>query len=194
LRHLHAPSRFRQLLLFARNFVKHPAMLGSVIPSSRFLVRHMLNRVDWKAARVIVEYGPGVGTFTREILSRMRPDAALVVFETNAEFVELLRGSMHDPRVSIVHASAEDVGAVLARLGHAQADVIVSGLPFRIMPPEVRDAVLRATRDALGPDGEFLLFQYTRALEDPLEQYFGTVREDFEPLNIPPARLYYCAV
>jgi phospholipid N-methyltransferase len=62
------------------------------------------------------------------------------------------------------------------------------------MPPEVRDSVLRATRDTLGPDGEFLLFQYTRALEDPLERYFGTVREEFEPLNIPPARLYYCAV
>jgi phospholipid N-methyltransferase len=192
--HRRTPSRLRQLLLFARNFLKHPAMLGSVIPSSRFLVRHMLNQVDWRSARVIVEYGPGVGTFTREILSRMRRDAVLVVFETNAEFVEHLRASIRDPRVRIIHGSATEVDKVLAGLGFMQADYIVSGLPFRIMPPEVRDSVLRATRDTLGPDGEFLLFQYTRALEDPLEQFFGTVREEFEPLNIPPARLYYCAV
>jgi phospholipid N-methyltransferase len=192
--HRRTPSRLRQLLLFARNFLKHPGMLGSVIPSSRFLVRHMLNQVDWSSARVIVEYGPGVGTFTREILSRMRRDAVLVVFETNLEFVEHLRGSIRDPRVRIIHGSAAQVDKVLAGLGFMQADYIVSGLPFRIMPPEVRDSVLRATRDTLGPDGEFLLFQYTRALESPLEQYFGTVREEFEPLNIPPARLYYCAV
>jgi phospholipid N-methyltransferase len=188
------PNPFRQFVLFARNFVKHPAMLGSVIPSSRFLVRHMLNEVDWRSAKVIVEYGPGVGTFTREILSRMRRDATLVVFETNEEFIEHLRGSIRDKRLHLIHASAAEVDTVLAGLGLGRADYIVSGLPFRIMPPEVRDSVLRATRDTLRPDGEFLLFQYTRALESPLERFFGTVREEFEPLNIPPARLYYCAV
>ena len=187
-------SRFRQMVLFARNFLKHPAMLGSVIPSSRFLVRHMLDQVNWEDARVIVEYGPGVGTFTREILKRMRPDAKLVVFETNVEFIDHLREWLTDPRVHLMHESAAKVDKVLAHMGLKRADYIVSGLPFRIMPPEVRDAVLQATRDTLHPDGGFLLFQYTRALETPLEHYFGSVHEEFEPLNIPPARLYYCAV
>ena len=43
------------MLLFARNFLKHPMMLGSIIPSSRFLVREVLDRIDWKSAAVIVE-------------------------------------------------------------------------------------------------------------------------------------------
>jgi len=187
-------SRFRQMVLFARNFLKHPAMLGSVIPSSRFLVRHMLDQVNWNEARVIVEYGPGIGTFTREILSRMRPDAVLVVFETNADFIEHLREWLTDPRVHLIHDSAAQVDKVLTSMGLHGADYIVSGLPFRVMPPEVRDAVLRATRDTLHPTGGFFLFQYTRSLETPLEHFFGTVHEEFEPLNIPPARLYFCAV
>ena len=56
-------------------------MLGSLIPSSRFLVNDVLNQVDWDKARVIVEYGPGVGGITAEILRRMRPDARLIAIE-----------------------------------------------------------------------------------------------------------------
>ena len=46
-------------------------MLGSVIPSSRFLVNDLMAQVDWDRARVVVEYGPGVGTITQHILKRM---------------------------------------------------------------------------------------------------------------------------
>ncbi|MDO9490237.1 MAG: hypothetical protein Q7J32_17835 [Sphingomonadaceae bacterium] len=50
-----APSKREQLLLFAKNFVKHPKMLGSVIPSSRFLIDKLLAPVDWQKARLFVE-------------------------------------------------------------------------------------------------------------------------------------------
>jgi phospholipid N-methyltransferase len=89
---LQRASRSEQLLLFGRNFLKHPKMLGSLIPSSRFLVNHLLAEVDWPRARVFLEYGPGVGTFTTEILRRMRPDAVLIALETNSDFVRFLRG------------------------------------------------------------------------------------------------------
>ena len=45
-------------LLFARAFLKNPVMLGSVIPSSRFLIKGVLGPIDWRKANVIVEYGP----------------------------------------------------------------------------------------------------------------------------------------
>ena len=67
-----------ETLLFASNFLRHPNMLGSIIPSSRFLVDQVLEPIEWGHARVIVEYGPGVGTLTGEILRRMRGDAHLV--------------------------------------------------------------------------------------------------------------------
>ena len=56
--------RGEETLLFAKNFLQHPRMLGSLIPSSRFLVERLLRKVDWKRAKTIVEYGPGVGTIT----------------------------------------------------------------------------------------------------------------------------------
>src|SRR5215472_16266307 len=102
-------TRIGDVLLFARNFFRHPRMLGSIIPSSRFLIRQLLQPVDWAAARVIVEYGPGVGNITAEILTRMRPDALLVVIETNAEFVRFLRASFPDKRLHVAEGSAESV-------------------------------------------------------------------------------------
>jgi len=65
--------------------------LGSLVPSSRFLVNSLLSRVDWERARVIVEYGPGIGNMTQEILKRMRPDAVLVAIEMNPEFVRFMQ-------------------------------------------------------------------------------------------------------
>jgi phospholipid N-methyltransferase len=117
--------------MFARTFFRFPTLLGSVIPSSRFLVNDLLNQIRWEKARVIVEYGPGVGTITQEILKRMRPDAELVAIELNEEFVTFLRNKIADPRLHAVHASACEVRNVLLReLGQPRADYIVSGIPY----------------------------------------------------------------
>lgn len=187
-----APSRLDQMLLFARNFFKHPVMLGSVIPSSRFLIEEVLRQVDWERARVFVEYGPGVGTFTGEILRRMHPEATLVVLETNREFVDFLRSSIGDERLHVIHGSAADVQEELARLGFSSADYIVSGIPFSTMPEEVRASILCATRNALDPQGAFLVYQFSARVLPYLEQVFRAVHRSFEPLNILPAHFFYC--
>jgi phospholipid N-methyltransferase len=185
-------TRSEQLLLFGRNFIKHPKMLGSLIPSSRFLVNKVLNEVDWSRARVFLEYGPGVGTFTTEILKRMRPDAVLVVLETNADFVRFLRGKVRDDRLHVIHGSAAEADMALARLDLGQADYVISGIPYTTMPGELRDLILRKTHAVLNPNGAFLVYQFTRAVLPYLRQVFGLVRQDFEPLNVMPARLFYC--
>jgi phospholipid N-methyltransferase len=185
-------SRPEQLLLFGRNFIKHPKMLGSLIPSSRFLVNHVLGEVDWGRARVFLEYGPGVGTFTTEILRRMRPDALLIAMETNADFVRFLRRRVHDDRLHVIHGSAADADAALSQLALTHADYVISGIPYTTMPPELRDVILRKTHSVLAPNGAFLVYQFTRSVLPYLQQVFASVYQDFEPLNVMPARLFYC--
>jgi phospholipid N-methyltransferase len=167
-------------------------MLGSVIPSSRFLVKRLLAPVDWTRARVIVEYGPGVGTVTTEILRRMAPDAVLVAIETNAEFVRFLERRIQDPRFLLVHGSAANADNVLADAGLERADYVISGIPYTTMPEGTRDQILRKTHALLHPQGTFLVFQFTRAVLPSLRGLFGIVREEFELRNVMPARLFYC--
>jgi phospholipid N-methyltransferase len=182
----------RDLLLFARNFFRHPLMLGSIVPSSRFLIRELLAPVDWTRARVIVEYGPGVGGITAEVLRRMRADARLIAIEMNLDFVSHLRETLGDPRLHVVQGSAESVDEILKRCGHAPADYIISGIPLGSMPGALRERILRKTRDVLAPDGAFLVYQFTtRALPD-LKRIFGYVGRRFELLNVLPAHLFIC--
>ena len=185
-------SRSEQILLFGRNFIKHPKMLGSLIPSSRFLVNKVLSEVDWARARVFMEYGPGVGTFTTEILRRMRSDAVLIVLETNADFVRFLRGKIHDDRLHVIHGSAAEADTALARLNLPHADYVISGIPYTTIPPEIRELILQKTHSILHPNGAFLVYQFTRTVLPYLQQVFDRIEQDFEPLNVMPARLFFC--
>ena len=188
------PSRTRggDVLLFARNFFRHPRMLGSIVPSSRFLIKQLLQPVDWNRASVIVEYGPGVGGITAEVLRRMRPDATLIAIETNPAFVSFLRSSLQDARLHVFEASAENVDQILRQLGKSKASYIISGIPFSTIPAPVRERILRKTCEVLEPGGAFLVYQFsTRVLQD-LKRIFGYVRRRFEPLNVLPAHLFFC--
>jgi len=181
-------------LLFAKNFLQHPKMLGSLVPSSRFLVDRLLGKVNWERARTLVEYGPGVGTITAHILGRMSPDARLIVFEMNGDFVTYLRRAFPDPRLHVVHGSAENVGSELEKLGLRGADYIISGIPYTTMPEDLRGRIMNESRAALNPGGAVLVYQFTRAVLPYLRACFEEVDQDFEPLNILPARLFYCSV
>ena len=186
------PGRSRSGLLFARNFFRHPLMLGSIVPSSRFLIRELLKPVDWEQARVIVEYGPGVGVITAEVLRRMRPDAMLIAIETNPAFVTFLQDAFQDERLHVVQASAEAVDEILRRHGQSNASYVISGIPFSTIPAAVRERILLKTCEALKPGGSFLVYQFsTRVLED-LQRIFRYVRRQFEPLNVLPAHLFFC--
>jgi phospholipid N-methyltransferase len=185
-----APSG--NVMLFARNFFRHPRMLGSIVPSSRFLIKQLLEPINFGRARVIVEYGPGVGGITAEVLRRMRPDAVLVAIEMNPDFVGYLRSSITDRRLKVVEGSAEAVDEILRRFGHTHADYIISGIPFSTIPAPLRERILRKTCDLLEPGGAFLVYQFsTRVLRD-LKRIFGYVGRKFELLNVLPAHLFIC--
>jgi phospholipid N-methyltransferase len=186
--------RMNELLLFASNFFRNPYMLGSIIPSSRFLVNKVLEPVDWDRARVIVEYGPGVGTFTAQILRRMRSDARLVVIETNVEFVQFLRESFPDPRLHVVQDSAAEVASVLQRLGLPAPRYVISGIPLGSMPEPERAEIAEQTRRVLEPGGAFLVYQFTARTLPTLRRTFGDVRRGFQLCNVPPAQLFVCAM
>lgn len=180
------------LALFSRNFIKHPRMLGSLIPSSRFLVNRLLGQVDWKRADTIVEYGPGVGTFTGEILRRLRPGGRVVAIDTNRDFARYLSRALRDDRLHVIEGSAADAQENLRERGLGRADYVISGIPYSTMNPELRERILRSTHDLLQPDGAFLVYQFTRAVLPYLRQVFPQVQQEFEPRNIMPARLFYC--
>ena len=168
-------------------------MVGWMLPSSPFVVDGVLKQVDWGKARVIVEYGPGVGTFTTKVLERMGPDTTLIALEINPDFYKFLGNSLRDPRFHLVQESAADIDAVLSRLGISHVDYVISGIPFKTLPPALRDTIVRKTHAVLKPTGSFLVYQLSSVALPYLESVFGTVKRDFELLSFIPAHMFYCA-
>jgi len=176
---------------FLRGFLKNPVMVGSIIPSSRVLIDKMLRPVDWENTRLFVEYGPGVGTFTRPILELLGPDARLVTIDTNADFTKYLRESIDDPRLVPVTGSAADVEKILAERDLGQADYVLSGLPFSTLPPGVGEDIAKATAEVIRPGGAFLVYQFSPKVKDFIDPHFERIERGFEWVNVPPATLFW---
>jgi phospholipid N-methyltransferase len=176
---------------FLRGFLKNPVMVGSIIPSSRVLIEKMLSPVDWANTRLFVEYGPGVGTFTRPVLDHLGPDAKLVTIDTNPDFTRYLRDSIDDPRLVTVNGSAADVERILADQDLGSADYVLSGLPFSTLPAGVGEDIAEATAKVIRPGGAFLVYQFSPKVLDFIKPHFDPIRRGFEWINVPPATLFW---
>ncbi len=157
-----------------------------MVPSSPFLVRKMLSKVDFDSARLVMELGPGTGPLTKEILKRLHPDGRLIVVESNETFCVMLR-KIGDARLRVECVSAEELSRVL---DGQKADVVVSGLPLAVIDREAVRNILGAVKEVLAPGGIFVQFQYSLASKKLLKTFFKEVSVDFTPANVPPAFVY----
>ncbi|MEO9131918.1 MAG: methyltransferase [Sphingomonas sp.] len=177
--------------MFIKGFIKHPVMVGSVVPSTGKLIRKMLAPVDWENTKLFVEYGPGVGTFCPHVLERLPADAKYLAIDTNPDFIRYLRHEIVDPRFMAVGGSAADVAQIIKDHGFDHADYVLSGLPFSTLPAGVGDAIGQATANVLRPGGAFLVYQYSPKCRDFIQPYLPRVEHDMEWWNVPPAQLYW---
>jgi phospholipid N-methyltransferase len=177
--------------VFFEGFLQHPVMVGSIIPSSRFTIAKILAPVRWDECRLFVEYGPGVGTFCRPVLDRLRRDGGLIVIDTNPLYIDYLRAAITDSRFIPVLGSAADVEAIVRAQGYDHADYVLSGLPFSTLPDGVGPAIAAATHRILRPGGAFLVYQFSARARDFMARHFRHIDTGFELRNILPCRLFW---
>ncbi|OYX15100.1 MAG: ribose ABC transporter permease [Algoriphagus sp. 32-45-6] len=163
---------------------------GAVTFSSKFLVNRFLSFTDFSNALVIVEFGGGDGSITQGIIDRMRPDANLYVFEINKAFCDTMRVQFPQANVHIINDSAENF---LRYLKGNKADLILTSLPFTLIPKEVTDQILRESQHGLSEQGQFLQLCYNYRLKQLFLKYFPRVNANFILRNIPPAWVMICS-
>jgi phospholipid N-methyltransferase len=177
--------------VFFEGFVRHPVMVGSIIPSSSFTIAKMLGPVKWEECQLFVEYGPGIGTFCQPVLERLRRDASLIVIDTNPLYIDYLRATISDSRFTAVLGSAADVEDIIRTHGHDHADYVLSGLPFSTLPDGLGPKIAEATWDVLRPGGAFLVYQFSTKARDFMARHFKRIDAGFELLNVLPCRLFW---
>jgi len=177
-------------VLFLKRFLSRPRQVASIVPSSRTLIRKVASKLDFSRPRVIAEYGPGEGCHTRELLNRMHPESRLLLFELDPELAHHLKHVYREEkRVSVLNADAASLPQALAERGLTHCDYIISGIPFSLIEPEAKRALLRATYDSLAPhdDAAFVIYQVTNELKDRGHcDHFPRVESEYCLVNIPP--------
>lgn len=181
-----------QRLDFLRESIRNLRSTGSVSPSSRFLCRAIASKIDPANANIVVELGPGDGVVTRYILDRLGPGARLLIFEINEVFVEKIHATFDDPRLTVIHDSAENMGKYFKTMDIEAVDYIVSGIPFVMLPESLARRITIECRHWLKEGGRFIQFHYSPLLINLYRRVFGNVKVDVVALNIPPAIIVYC--
>lgn len=175
--------------VFLHGAIQNPGMVGAVFPSSKATIANMMQRVPWEDCQLVVEYGPGIGTFTHHLLEHLPAHAKLLAIDTSAHFVAHLSKTIRDPRFKAVLGSATDVERIVRQAGHDHADIVISGLPISSLPESVAQDMVKATYRVLKPGGAFLTYQYRLKARRLTEQAFDRIDKKYVLMNVPPNHL-----
>ncbi|MFQ5816514.1 MAG: class I SAM-dependent methyltransferase [Terriglobia bacterium] len=181
---------------------------AAIAPSSRYLIRAMLEPLPLDQASIVVEFGAGTGVMTQALLDRLPQHATLLAFEINPRLFRYLKGNLPDPRLLLFNASAETLGQELRRRGCQRVDAAVSSLGLTLMSEQQRRDVLCELVPFLDQKSVFTQFQYIhgqlvyfrfkdgRAVRFSsgrlLRQYFASVQRKIIWRNLPPAFVFTC--
>ena len=178
---------------FIKEFWKDKKMIGSMVPSSKYLAAKMLDHIPFKNTKLIIELGPGTGIFTKKIIQKLDVTTQLIVLELNSEFYQELKAKICHTNVHIKEASADKIGEIMLELGFEKADIIISSLPLANFSAKLRNSILEVVKESLNENGSFIQFQYSLNAYKNLKQLFPVVKLNFTALNFPPAFVYTCS-
>lgn len=184
---------------FVRESMRHPGRVGAVAPSTKRLAFHMVRWINWDSVNTVVEYGPGMGAFTEQILQCKRPDAEFFAVELHSQFATTL--AKRFPNVTVLEDSVANIESLCRQRGIVEVDAIVCGLPWAAFSDRDQTVFLDAMMKVLKPGGQLTTFAYLSGMVLPAAQrfrkklrgYFGEVHASPTVwLNIPPAFVYRC--
>lgn len=172
--------------LFIKSFIRKPTKVASIIPSSPQLISKVSRKFDFSQPRVIVEFGPGEGCHTREIIRRMHPQSRLILFELDDALAGYLqRQFADDPRIEVIHDTAANLSNALREREIEHCDYVLSGIPFSILEKNTKRQLLQEVHGCLKPEGKFIIYQVTNELLRHCVE-FPHADTDHCLLNIPP--------
>lgn len=165
--------------------MKNIKQVGSIVPSSHFLVRKMMKRIDFNRDINILELGAGDGVITKGLLDRMSDKSVLYSYENNEKLINLLE-DIQDTRLVVKGESVSNLDA----LPDDYFDVVISSLPLANLDNIFKYSIYKDIRAKLKENGAFIQYQYLLFDYKKIERFFHNCHLGFCLLNIPPAFIY----
>jgi len=175
--------------LYFRRFLKHPARLASLTPSSQALGRAVAQQVRRGKGEYVVELGCGTGAITRALLAAGVPPERLIAVDVDAELLAVLREEFAD--ITVLECDAAELSKHLPPAVVGKVGTVICGIPISLLPRPKQRAMIDEMFALMPPGRRFLA--YTHRQSSPLprrelnlegERLARTLR------NLPPASVW----
>lgn len=179
--------------------LKRPFEVGAIAPSSRRLASHIVEAANVRHSCRVIELGAGNGVITERIIDALPPGSRFLAIERCNDLSRRLARRIG--RSLVVCDCASRIESLAQARGIAEADCVVSALPWSNLAPALRASIVEGVRRTLSPGGTFVTiacfglhwFPAGQHLRRLLENSFsGIARSPVELANVPPAFVYVC--
>jgi phosphatidylethanolamine/phosphatidyl-N-methylethanolamine N-methyltransferase len=176
-------------LLFLRRWVANPLRMGSVVPSSPALCRHLV-RLAWPPpGRAVLELGAGTGVVAGALLAAGLSPERLVAVEIDAEMVRHLRGCL--PGVTVIEGDARALPCLPPERFRGRIGSVICGIPLVLLPPARQREFVDAI-STVAPGRGFLHYSYCIGSPLPVRRHgLQGRREAWTLFNFPPASVWH---
>ncbi len=184
----------KENLQFLQAFLKNPAKVGAIAPSSPELAAEMLQGIQPDDHNMVLELGVGTGAITKFFRDIVPSKASYLGIELDSNLVKTLNENF--PDMNIICGNAASAYQIHKESGLGKVRYLVCCLPFVSLPKEISDAVLVEIQKFMDEGCELRIFQYAHGyylppaikLREMLKKRYGKSRRS--PLilkNVPPA-------
>ncbi len=181
-------SRVRGASLFFRRWLANPLRMGSLVPSSPVLCKHLVRHGWPDPGGVVLELGAGTGAITRAFLDAGLAPERIVAVEIDTMLACHLRDTLLG--VEVLACDARDLSDRLPARFQGRVTSVICGIPLVLLPfTSQREFV--AAIDTVAPGRGFLHFTYCATSPLPAGKHgLAARREEWTPFNLPPASVW----
>ena len=174
--------------LFFRRWMANPLQMGSIVPSSATLCRHLVAQTRRAPEEAVLELGAGTGVISRAMLAAGVPADKLIVVEIEREMAAHLRRAL--PGAQVIEGDARRLPKLVPAAWHGRIGTVVCGIPLVLLPLKEQRRFIEAI-EAVAPGRGFLHFTYCITSPLPWKRHrLAARREAWTPLNFPPASVW----
>lgn len=174
---------------FLKAALREPLQVSTVFQTAPATVRTLTHPLFKNPGASVLELGVGAGAVTSKIHEIIQKPEHYLGFEINPDLHAYMCERF--PDFNFVRDSAEHI------LNHSQGkkfDLVISTLPWSLIPEEIVDNILDAIVQALSEQGEFRTYLTAHVLWAPTSQKFIQslekkfhVEHEWVLMNMPPA-------
>lgn len=179
---------------FLQAFLKNPAKVGAITPSSPELAQKMIEGIAPSENDIVLELGVGTGAITKFLQDAVPNEKSYLGIELDRHLVRTLKKNYSE--LQIVCGNATEMHQIHQKSGFGKVGYIICCLPFVSLPNEVGERILLEIDKFMRQGCTFRTFQYAHGyyfpsaikLREFMRDRFGKAKRS--PLivkNVPPA-------